>query len=92
MIRKRCLPSIAALLAFTGCDPWFATQYRQGIVSYGYIGFATPPRSDRARWEGEAHEILESVRARCAPNAPSAITCRGVGGLGGQVGACSTRQ
>jgi len=60
-------------------------------LSYQYMGFATPPRSDRARWESEAYEILESVRARCAPEAPSAVTCRAGGGLGGQRGACSTR-
>ena len=60
-------------------------------VSYAYPGFATPRKSDRARWEGQAHEILESVRARCAPEVPSAITCKAAGGLGGQRGACSTR-
>lgn len=61
------------------------------LISYSYMGFATPRRTDRARWEGEIHEILETVRARCAPDAPSRITCKGVGGIGGQRGACSTR-
>lgn len=60
-------------------------------ISYEYMGFATPPKQERARWEVEAHEILETVRARCAPDVPSAITCKAVGGLGGQRGACSTR-
>jgi hypothetical protein len=60
-------------------------------VSYSYMGYATPRRTDRARWEGEAHDILETVRARCAPDVPSAITCKGVGGIFGQKGACSTR-
>ena len=60
-------------------------------VSYSYMGYATPPKEERARWEAQAHEILETVRARCAPEAPSTITCKAVGGLGGQRGACSTR-
>ena len=60
-------------------------------VSYSYMGYATPKRTDRARWEVEVHEILEAVRAKCAPDAPSDISCKGVGGIGGQRGACSTR-
>ena len=60
-------------------------------VAYEYMGFATPPKEERARWEVQAHEILETVRARCAPEVPSAITCKAGGGLGGQRGACSTR-
>ena len=60
-------------------------------ISYEYMGFATPPKQERARWEVQAHEILETVRARCAPDVPSAITCHASGGLGGQRGACSTR-
>lgn len=60
-------------------------------VSYQYIGYATPPKQERARWEVQAHEILETVRLKCAPEVPSAIRCMAVGGLGGQRGACSTR-
>jgi hypothetical protein len=59
-------------------------------VSYAYMGYATPPRRDRARWESEAHEILEGVRRQCAPGTPSHITCKSVGGIGGQRGACTT--
>jgi hypothetical protein len=59
-------------------------------VSYAYMGYATPPRRDRARWEAEAHEILEAVRRKCAPGTPSHITCKSVGGIFGQRGACST--
>ena len=59
-------------------------------VSYAYMGYATPPKRDRARWEAEAHEILEGVRGRCAPGIPSHITCKAVGGIGGQRGACAT--
>ena len=59
-------------------------------VSYAYMGYATPPRQDRARWETQAHEILEGVRRQCAPGTPSHITCKAAGGLGGQRGACST--
>ena len=60
-------------------------------VSYSYMGYATPKRTDRARWEVEAHDILETVRAKCAPDAPSDVRCKGVGGIFGQSGACSTR-
>jgi hypothetical protein len=59
-------------------------------VSYSYMGYATPPKQERARWEVQAHEILETVRAQCAPDVPSAIACKAVGGIGGQRGACST--
>ena len=59
-------------------------------VSYSYMGYATPPKQERARWEVQAHEILETVRAQCAPDVPSATTCKAVGGIGGQRGACST--
>ena len=60
-------------------------------ISYAYPGFATPPKQERARWEVQAHQILETVRAKCAPDVPSAIKCKAVGGIGGQRGACSTR-
>jgi len=59
-------------------------------VSYAYMNFATPPRGDRARWDGQAREIVEAVRSRCAPSTPTHVTCRSVGGLGGQRGACSS--
>jgi len=96
MSSRRALISFTALLALTACDPLFSTQYRQPLAPLaGDPCVEAALRSSRlismVEREVQAHEILETVRAQCAPDVPSTITCKGVGGIVGQRGACSTR-
>ena len=57
-------------------------------ASYSYMGYATPPRAVRARWAGQARDILDTVRVRCSPAVPLDVHCRNIGFIGGQRGAC----
>ena len=57
-------------------------------ASYSYMGYATPPRTVRARWAAEARDILDTVRVRCSTAVPLDVHCRNIGPIGGQRGAC----